>query len=455
MSELGGNSKWRDENGDLKPRQNERVVPPSVGGNIAELPGDYVLFKDGDGVGRLVSTADRSESRTTESFADVGALLNDVFQNERASVLLASDFTYTTNITATQPFSFIGNRGSPRGGSRMDFDGTGPAFTIQPPAGSPMNEPELRNIWFDGADSGGNGVYLDSTNDAIRRGRFENIWISSFGATGWAESGKNIYLNGYDNIRSYYPGSDGFAFSGRDNVIGRIQSYNAGNDGVALAGTVARNDFWKVYTNQSGRDGLRTNGKAALCQFAHIFAEDNAGVDANFRNGLENSKIGRLASLRAGSDGIVFRDCNEVIVDQIEVQDATGWYVKFASDLPSTGVDIEHIDLSDGAASTIDWSGAIDATVDRVENNNGPIAVDAFAGETTDSNGQVSVTFDATYTVKPDLSISTESAGSWHVASWSTDGSGRYNGVTLQLTDGSGAAVGSGLVANVNVERMV
>lgn len=103
---------------------------------------------------------------------------------------------------------------------------------------------------------------------------------------------------------------------------------------------------------------------------------------------------------------------------------------------------------------TISYSGS-NSEVDVSLRNSGNVivgtggacTVDATTRPTTDTNGQVTLDWSVDYRFvdKPALDVALEQAGSWHVTSWTTDSNGRYSGATIQITDGSGAAVADGV----------
>lgn len=66
---------------------------------------------------------------------------------------------------------------------------------------------------------------------------------------------------------------------------------------------------------------------------------------------------------------------------------------------------------------------------------------------TTDSNGQVSLSWSDLYAFdeRPILSVQLETSGQWYISSFTTDANGRYTGATIQVTDSSGTAVGTGV----------
>lgn len=52
---------------------------------------------------------------------------------------------------------------------------------------------------------------------------------------------------------------------------------------------------------------------------------------------------------------------------------------------------------------------------------------------------------------KPNINVTLEQAGQWHVDSWSTDANGRYTDVDIQVTDSAGADVGNNVDVNARV----
>jgi len=72
-----------------------------------------------------------------------------------------------------------------------------------------------------------------------------------------------------------------------------------------------------------------------------------------------------------------------------------------------------------------------------VIDNNLP-ELNVFREQTTDVNGQIALSFDYIVPQKPSLQITSESGYHIYVVAWSTDANGRYDGCTLQLSDGAG-----------------
>lgn len=71
----------------------------------------------------------------------------------------------------------------------------------------------------------------------------------------------------------------------------------------------------------------------------------------------------------------------------------------------------------------------------------------------TGGSGQVSIDWSNQYVFedKPILDVQLEQAGEWYVSSYQTNADGNYTGATVQVTDSSGTAVGSGVNAIVKL----
>ncbi|MFQ6055246.1 MAG: hypothetical protein ACE5J3_04615, partial [Methanosarcinales archaeon] len=80
-----------------------------------------------------------------------------------------------------------------------------------------------------------------------------------------------------------------------------------------------------------------------------------------------------------------------------------------------------------------------------------PLMSDTYhnRNQTTDANGRITVSISPVLEKKPSICVVLEGNYLWYVYSWTTDGSGYYNDVTIQITDTSGVAVGSGITAHV------
>ena len=88
---------------------------------------------------------------------------------------------------------------------------------------------------------------------------------------------------------------------------------------------------------------------------------------------------------------------------------------------------------------------------DIIKDNYPPI--NQFLNQTTDANGQITLTFEIPSKNKPKLSIVSESAYSIYVKSWNTGADGEYTGCVLQLSDGNGTDLTiSGEVFHIKVD---
>ena len=83
-----------------------------------------------------------------------------------------------------------------------------------------------------------------------------------------------------------------------------------------------------------------------------------------------------------------------------------------------------------------------------------------FKDLTTDASGQIAIDFGypsqgpwtaLQFDSKPSISVVFEGNYLWYVTSWHQDANSRYDSCTIQVTDVSGTAVGSGVVAHVDI----
>jgi len=89
-----------------------------------------------------------------------------------------------------------------------------------------------------------------------------------------------------------------------------------------------------------------------------------------------------------------------------------------------------------------------------VDADDGSLDLGLYESQSTDASGQITITFGGgaiKYARRPNIHVVVEGAYQWYVVSWSTDANGNYTGVTIQITDSGGTAVGSGVTAHIFV----
>jgi len=87
-----------------------------------------------------------------------------------------------------------------------------------------------------------------------------------------------------------------------------------------------------------------------------------------------------------------------------------------------------------------------------VDADDGSLGLGLYESQSTDASGQIAITFGGgaiKYARRPNIHVIVEGAYQWYVAGWSTDANGNYTGVTIQITDSGGTAVGSGVTAHI------
>jgi hypothetical protein len=378
------------------------------------------------------------------------ALYNGVANLEGGTIILAVDpsdtaiFSFTAGVTIPEKVSVIGQcRGRVPRLSFEQIDSSDCMTVVGSSASATPAYTVLRNFRISGtAGTTGDGIVVPKNVSQVT---IENVLSDRHGGSGFLlDSCYDVTLIGCTGESNT---NDGFEISDTQTVtVGEIsmlgcKSLNNTDCGIHM---VAGNG----YSNNIIVGGsVETNGNYGLWSTQGPLSVLGTKFEGNTEHQIYWSGYGCIHGCYLQS----------APTNKYGIWTATGTYTsilgnRFASNWRDIMIDStsHHIDVGPqyGIATL-----SSDIQVDVASYDHEIYGRGDFVPLTTDGAGQIDVTFPFAFTVKPLVSVILETNDIWFISAWSTDGSARYDGCTIDVTTHAGAAVGAAVVANVYVRR--
>jgi hypothetical protein len=431
-------------------------VEDRLGGGNPGASGSYVFYRQ-DSVyyarNGMTGEIDYSGSVAKTVFDNAtAALYNGVANLEGGTIVLAVDpsdtavFSFTAGVTIPEKVSVIGQcRGRV---PRLSFEQIDSSDCMTVVGASGSSAPAysiLKNFRITGtAGTTGNGIVIPkNVNDVT----ISNIVSDGHGGSGFHFDG--CYHVGIDNCTGASNGDDGFEITDDSGItwgeltflqcksllntgcgLQMVTGGGGGGSNVAiLGGTYEQNTSYGIATVQGP---ISMVGVKCEANTEHQLYWSSTGcILGNYFQSAPTNKYG--------------------------IYTAAGTYTeirgnRFASNWRDIFIDStsHHINIPPQSGIT---TLATDIQVDVASYDHDIFGRHQWAGGTTDANGRVALTFQFAFTVKPEVMVTLESNDIWYILSWSTDGSARYDGCTIQVTTHAGVAVGAAVAVNAQVRR--